>query len=394
VKLADLLLEIESVADMDLERAAAVGRAYDADPDLRPRRVGGDPARIRVETTLEDLIRSTGLPIRWLTVRVNTRQEFEGGDLKLWRGRGGYIGWPRDDGTKDFALVPHEVNHDVLRSWADAGPDRLDRLAALFTRLCQAIDACYGVTSLLPRRRSTPPVDVGIGHVGWLNCFGPAFLERWPALGSTGLDTVRLASGGVVIRLAETPWDLDDAARRPVIDALGPEAILATWGPSTPHGVHVPSFDEHMRHSPGTTEMPWIIGEAERDRAQAARSRQRRYANARKRRTAAMDPPALSPPEHTAEWSTSFDTDDWLSFGRRLFPKLGGDLDGRLGRALLDEIATAPIGTEEAVAVATIHGTIEVRWFVDDTEGVDVYLFGPAALPPFVDAVFERWSDG
>ena len=60
--MTDLLLEIETVTDMDLDRAAAVGRAFDLDPELRPRRVGGDPARIRVDATLEELIRQTGLP--------------------------------------------------------------------------------------------------------------------------------------------------------------------------------------------------------------------------------------------------------------------------------------------------------------------------------------------
>ncbi len=39
--MTDLLLEIESVTDMDLERAALVGRADDAEPELRPERVGG-----------------------------------------------------------------------------------------------------------------------------------------------------------------------------------------------------------------------------------------------------------------------------------------------------------------------------------------------------------------
>ncbi len=40
--MTDLLLEIKSVTDMDLERGALVGRAYDAEPELRPVRVGGD----------------------------------------------------------------------------------------------------------------------------------------------------------------------------------------------------------------------------------------------------------------------------------------------------------------------------------------------------------------
>jgi len=41
--MTDLLLEIESGTDMDLERAALFGPAYNAGPELRPARVGGDP---------------------------------------------------------------------------------------------------------------------------------------------------------------------------------------------------------------------------------------------------------------------------------------------------------------------------------------------------------------
>jgi hypothetical protein len=95
-----------------------------------------------------------------------------------------------------------------------------------------------------------------------------------------------------------------------------------------------------------------------------------------------------------AEWSTSFDVEDWRSFGRRAFRRLGGDLAGGLGRALVDEIATAPVGTEESVAVATSQGPVEVRWFIDDTDTVDLYLFGASTLPPLIDAEHDGWSEG
>ncbi len=48
--MTDLLLEIESVTDMDLERAALVGRTCDAEPELRPVRVGGDTEYKRWDT--------------------------------------------------------------------------------------------------------------------------------------------------------------------------------------------------------------------------------------------------------------------------------------------------------------------------------------------------------
>jgi hypothetical protein len=395
IELPDLVLEIESVTDMDMEKAAAVGRAYDADPELRPVRVGGDPARVKVEGSLEELIGRTGLPIDWLTVRVNTRAAFEGGEIVLRPGRGGYIGWPNPDGTKRFTLVPNQVVHSLLRSWADAEPDRLDRVAALFTRLCDAIDACYGAATLLPRKRSLPPTDAGIGDIGWLNCFGPAFVERFPKLLETGAETTRLANGGVVIRIAASPWDLDDAAKQPVIDALGNDAILRSWESDTPRAVHVPGYEDHMRHSPGTMEMPWIRGEIERAAANAARTQERRYASARERRRKAQEGrDSLPAVERTAEWSTSFDTDDWRSFGPRLFRRLGGELAGPIGKALIGEIAAAPLNHEESVVLASDIGPVEIRWFIDDVDTVDLYLFGSDALPPLVDAVHERWSIG
>jgi hypothetical protein len=395
VNIAELLLEIESVTDMDLERAAAVGRAYDADPELRPVRVGGDPARIKVEGSLEELIRSNGLPVSWLTQRVNTRQEFEGGEIVLRPGRGGYMAWDEADGSRTFLLVPNKVDHGVLRSWADAEPGRHDRVAALFARLCEAIDACYGAATLLSRKRPLPPTDMGLGGVGWLNFFGPAFVERWPALESTGLSTTKLANGGVVIRIADEPWAVDEAAGQPVIDAVGWDAFLSSWGPGTPRGVLVPSYEDHMRHSPGTMEMPWIKGEAERAAAQAERAIERRYAAARKRRLKAMDGRAELPPvRRDAEWSTSFDADDWRSFGKQLFRRLGGELAGPIGRALLEEIATAPLNLEESVVLASDIGPVDVRWFIDDVDTVDIYFFGSAELTTLVGSVHEAWSEG
>jgi hypothetical protein len=393
VILSELLLEIESVTDMDLERAIAVGRAYDQDPELRPLRVGGDPARVKVEGSLEEIIRRTGLPISWLTVRTNSRRDgFEGGGIVLRPGRGGYIGWPGEGGTQTFQLVPNKVDAGFLRSWTDAEADRLDRVAALFGRLCEAIDACYGIATVLPRKRAMPPVDVGLGDVGWLNYFGPAFIERFPRLADTVAGTTRVANGGMVIRIAPTPWDLDDAAKQPVIDAIGEDAFVRAWGAGSERGVHVPSYEDHLRHSPGTMEMPWVRGEIERDAARAERTRQHRYTRARRQREAAMadrgDPGAVLPEN---EWSTSFDADDWRSLGRRLFKRLGGELAGPLGKALLEEIASAPLNLEESVAVTTEIGQIEVRWFIDDVDTVDIYLFGPPELPDLIDAEHERW---
>jgi hypothetical protein len=302
------------------------------------------------------------------------------------------MAWDEPGGARTFHLVPHKVAHDVLRSWADAEPDRVERIAALFGRLCDAMDAAYGVATLLTRMRHVLPIDVGIGEIGWLNFFGPGFVERFPRLKDLGDPT---ANGGVHIRIAASPWDVGDTERQPVMDALGPDAFLRSWGAHTPRGVHVPGFEEHMRHSPGTDEMPWIRGEVERAAAHSARTRERRYASARKRRLRAQEDRADLPDVvRLAEWSTSFDADDWRSFGRRLFRRLGGEAAGPIGRALLEEVATAPHNHEESVVLTTDMGAVEVRWFIDDVDTVDLYLFGAGGLAPVVDEVHARWSEG
>jgi hypothetical protein len=148
-----------------------------------------------------------------------------------------------------------------------------------------------------------------------------------------------------------------------------------------------------MRHSPGTMEMPWIKGEAERNAAQAERSRQRRHAAARTRRLKAMEGrEELAAAGRAAEWSTSLDADDWRSFAPRLFRTLGGELAGPIGRALIGEIASAPLNAEESLVLSSLAGPVEVRWFIDDIDTVDIYFFGSPELQAMVEGVHATWS--
>jgi hypothetical protein len=75
---------VRSFADVTMDRALAVARAFDAHPRLRPVKVGNDPVRIRVEPTMEALFAKQGLPIEWLTVRRDGKYpDFEGGEIDL-----------------------------------------------------------------------------------------------------------------------------------------------------------------------------------------------------------------------------------------------------------------------------------------------------------------------
>jgi hypothetical protein len=55
-----LHLVVRSFADITMDRALAVGRAFDAHPSLRPVKVGGDPVRLKVEPTMEALFVNHG----------------------------------------------------------------------------------------------------------------------------------------------------------------------------------------------------------------------------------------------------------------------------------------------------------------------------------------------
>ena len=39
-------------------------------------------------------------------------------------------------------------------------------------------------------------------------------------------------------------------------------------------------------------------------------------------------------------------------------------------------------------------GPVEVRWFIDDIDTVDIYLFGSDELQEAVEEVHAMWSEG
>lgn len=395
--MGDLYLELESVADMTPERAAAVGRAFDEHPHLRPLKVGGDPARIKVGSSMEELVRRTPLPVDWLTVRRNGRwPDFESGEIALFRGRGSCA----RTGDGPWLLVPHRVRASFLRTTLDE-PGAVEQVVSLFRALADALDAFYGFATSMDEwdrhRHWTKRAPGGnyfrqVPDVFWLNCFGRAFVDRWPGLAGAGVESRPLASGGRVVRTTETPWTDDPMSvgqydlpwKQSVLAVMGLEPFMtaADWADE---GVFVPSARDHLDAAPGTSEMPWERIEAERDE----KARARRHAAARKRRREAQESrgPVEPLPDDLVEWSTSFDLADWEQFVRHLSRRLKGDLTGPVGRALWKEIASAPLDEEESTDLATVHGTIRLGWFIDDVDVVDVSVVGA----PAVRAVCEAW---
>lgn len=398
---SEVRLLLESFADMSLERAVAVAAVFDAHPHLRPVKVGGDPARTTVGDSLAARVEDNGLPVDWLTVRLGKRYpRFEGGEIRLFEGRGGFSG-SQVDGEWEYVPHPHRVTATFL---AESIPteEHLEEVVTLFTELAEAFDACSGHVASgwelwrhqqWARPRPSPAFVLReLPNVFWLNCFGPAFTNRWPALKEVEDGRSDLPNGGVVIRTTPDPWPDDPADEGPfdapwkhqVVAATGTTPYVAgTSEPSRDLGVVVPSVEEHFAASPGTDEMPWVKVLARKD--EVKRGRRHESAHAKRVALAAERDPAPALPDDAVEWSTSFDLDDWERFHRGLKRALKGDTTGPLGTALAAEIRTAPVETEDEVDLRTDLGVVRMSWFIDDTDVVDLTLWGPPDLTTVCD---------
>jgi hypothetical protein len=381
-----LRLGLSSFADMTLDRALAVARAFDAHPALRPVKVGGDPARIEVEPSMVGIIGQHGLPADWLTVRRNGGYpDFEGGEIRLMRGRGGFIG-TRTSGAWEFSLTAHEVQqHWLAATMSNDG--LVAEAAALFEDLAVAMDAAYGyvgVDSIRVGAGAAIPTKKLPG-VFWLNYFGSAFLLARPALASVGGARV-LSTGGVLVQTSAEPWlncnsDISGSEGK-LLEFLGEEAFrFAMENPA------LPSVSDHLEASPGTAEMPWVGWEASRDAADRAR----KYASARRRLAKALNArvePVLAP--EAVEWSTSFDLKDWQEFAQYLTRSLRGNFSAAVGKATLAAIVNAPLDDEDAVLLDTKLGVIRLGWFIDDTDTVDAYIYGSPRVHQLCNAWFTE----
>lgn len=368
---------------MSTERALAVARVFDEFPYLRPRRVGGDPARIKVMPSMEAVVKAAGLPIEWLTVRRNEGGAMELGEIDLLPGRGGWSG-EQEDGEWTYSLSGHSIE----QSWeADtvAEPAVTAAVTTLFEGLVVAMDAAYGcVTPGVWRPRPLYTfAEAKLPGVFWLNYFGPAFVRVHPEL-ATVMGARTLRTGGVLVQTASEPWQPYEvgipAWQAPLRAIFGDGAF--EWARPNPA---LPTIDEHVRASPGTQEMPWVPWQATR----AADDRARKHTAARKRLAVASlgrAQPTLV--NDAVEWSTSFDLDDWRAFARYLTRQLRGDLTTAIGKAVISVITTAPVEDEGSITLDTQLGPIRLGWFIDDEDVVDLYIWAPPQVTDLCDAWF------
>jgi len=410
-----LMLYVYSVADFDaVDRLALIAAVFDEFAELRPLKCGPkDPPRIKV-TTMGAALAEVERPFRYLLVRAS-EPTYEGGELTLHQGRGGYLNTQIGKGAPSSTVRPHSFSFSYDRDWFDAS-ERYVMVAEFFRRMCEEMDAFYGFATsqalwlsrrgCMPQRRSGlfAQLDRELPDVTWLNYFGPSWLRRTNRMLGLGYGETRTSNGGVVLQTTETPFVFQREAhpilgypwKQPLIGALGKDTFIWSDQVQGAPGERVPTWKEHFAVSPGTDDMPWVNWEADVDVADRKRAEREktfpRKARATERLASArrVTPPTLG----REEFSTIFDMgDDFRGFFRSFSALVNGDLTGKLGTALLAEIHAAPHNTERSYLLAVspdgIPELIEFSYFIDDIDAVEVYLFGSSRLTAACHSALE-----
>ena len=288
--MSGLGLSVSSYATFAQGSLALLGRALDVDGRFRAERVGkGDPPRTRVASCEEAL--------RGLEARLTDREPpYPGllrdaepgylGSLHLGTLRGADVDerplsaeeLSRGEGA---VVLDHEFTLYLDEAPFRDDPDLLAGLAALFVRVCEAMDAhAGGVTferalgrqvwdfvtdAVLEGRRgrvsATPgrPDECQLGLPGWLSFFGPAYVDFFgrDRIGQLGIRVEWTANGGAVVWATPTPFVFDPTARSTVdypfiarwIEVLGSDTVVHETQTSGQPGEYVPRLVEHYRRA-------------------------------------------------------------------------------------------------------------------------------------------------
>jgi len=288
--MAGLNLDVASFATFAEGSLALLGRALDVDGRFRAERVGkGDPPRTRVASCKEAL--------RGLEARLSDREAPYPGLLR--DAEPGYLGslhlgTLRGAGVDERPLSAEELSrgegavvldHEFTLYLDEApfrdDPDLLDGLAALFMRVCEAMDGYVGGVSfesafgrqvvdfvteaVLEGRRgrvsATPgrPDECDLGLPRWLSLFGPAYVDFFgrDRIGQLGVRVEWTANGGAVVWATPTPFVFDPSARATVdypfvarwIEVLGSDTVVHETQTSGQPGEYVPRLVEHYRRA-------------------------------------------------------------------------------------------------------------------------------------------------
>lgn len=274
-----LTAKVYSVADWTRDGCArSIGEALEILGDAAPDRWGrSEPARRCVKSSLAEFL------LEW-SPRFATPDSalfLDGERAQMW-----IESCPATSGgtVRDFLRdrCCNKIELTVDQDWFASKPDRLECLFAVFCGLCDSADAFYGCmtpTDLLqqgfnlhgasyevglielpdfhadPKYRY-PPKSYYVEDVGWLNYFGPAFVDRWgrPAIERVGVCRRWLSNGGVVVWATEHLPEYEPVDRisgyswkQSFYEHLDPDAFVHEGFKLGEPGERVPLFEEHRR---------------------------------------------------------------------------------------------------------------------------------------------------
>jgi hypothetical protein len=403
-----LSMEVFSVADLAVEdRVARIGQAFDQHPDLRPIKIGPhDPPRIKVGDSMAAVLAAQQLALDWWLMVRQSRPVYEGGELKLYPGRGRFLRLYTGEGRWDL----HEVGMYWSAGWIREHHAE-EAALELFTAVCESAGAAHGMLgpvhhagqwmAFTGRARAGPgQLEQELRDVTWANYFGPAFAVRFPKLaGVTGART--LASGGILVRTADSPWNFEGTAtspgsyawKHPLYEVLGRHAFVEP-GVAEKAGGHLPTLREHMSYTAGTQELPeqrWERERAAYDSEKDTERRRKRFERAHARLLATA--PAAAPTRGRVEFSVGSDPEEVQRLWRLMARRFRGDLAAERGKALLASMLSAPLDSEEhhELAIDGPEGPelVTVGWFMDDVDAPDLYVHGSPALAAELNRLLE-----
>jgi hypothetical protein len=257
-----ILLEVWSIADLRSRSGLArIGRALDADPELRPERLAPrDPPRTPIASAAAAFA-------EWRPAARDASHD--------WYFFANRKTEPRGRVTVQIAapmperVALHSVTCAYPTAWFEPA-ERVEKLVRFFGRLVEATSAFYGRAArgaMYDQRnlliqlaqgqleaRLFPDFEREVPDVYWLNYFGPAYLEHWGArLDGVGARRDE-AAGGVIIWATERPSAVEKVAaitdypfKEPFYRALGRDTFMSERQRPGAPGQHVPTFDAHRR---------------------------------------------------------------------------------------------------------------------------------------------------
>jgi len=278
-----LIVEIMSVRDWsDVDTRRRIGAVFDRHPTIRPNLVGfTDPVTTPLTTTMAEKLAGLN-PESLFDDELNLDRQAGADGPEVFGSIAVAPAWCGVDLPPEVkGVYPNLMDVNVDANALDADSLLLNEIEEAFEEWCIAADAFYGraflsesrfqyhelldrgiasgdLPVIMPDPKARHGVDARfIQDVYWLNCFGPAYIERWgrEQVEKAGVRRRELANGSFLVWATSHPFVFQPEVTR--IDQyewkqsfythLGTNVFRHEGFALGDPGEHVPTLDEHFR---------------------------------------------------------------------------------------------------------------------------------------------------